>query len=84
MDGADYEIIRTILDDLEDEQGKVRIKLRSGEIVSGVTDIIVYDDVDPEDDDNYDEIESIRFLPDDGSMDRYFTKDEIDSYEVIG
>ena len=34
---------------MEDEQGKVRIKLRSGEIVSGVTDIIVDDAVDPED-----------------------------------
>ena len=84
MDELGYEIVRTILIELEEEHRQVKIRLKNGEEIVGYTDVIVYDDVDPDDDDNYEEIASIRFLPIDEEMARYFTEDEIDSYEDIG
>ena len=83
MDELDYEIIRTILNDLEDERGLVRLKLKDGTEVVGRTDIIVWEDADPDNDDDTDEYELIRFIPDGQSTARYFREDEIDSYEVI-
>lgn len=83
MNELDYEIIRTVLNDLEDECGLVRIKLRDGTAVIGRTDIIVWEDADPDDDDSIDEYELLRFFPDGQSGARYFREDQIESYEVI-
>lgn len=79
----DYIIERTILDDLEEETGFVRIYLSNGETIVGKTDIILFESVDDEDDDCFDEIEYIRFLPNGKEPAKYFTEDEIKSYEVI-
>ena len=83
MSELDYEIIRTILNDLEDERGLVRVKLKDGTEVIGRTDIIVWEDADPDDDDNTEEYELLRFIPDGQSAARYFREDEVESYEVI-
>ena len=79
----DYIIERTIINDLEEEINFVRIYLSNGETLVGKTDIILFESVDDEDDDCFDEIEYLRFLPNGKDPAKYFTEDEIKSYEVI-
>ena len=66
-----------ILDKLQAVDGYVRLVLKSGEIIFGKPDCIVYD----EDEDGYDTIKKIRFEPWGGTYAIYYTIDEIESFD---
>ena len=66
------------LDEIEHEDKRVQVLLKSGEIITGVSDCIVYD----EDEDGEETIKNLRFIKDDGSS-RYIYLDEVESYESI-
>ena len=86
MDGdkmLDYEIERTILNDIEEAKGWLKLNLSSGEIIYGKSDVILFESIDDEDDDCFDEIEYIRFLPNGVEPARCFTEEEIKSYEIL-
>lgn len=80
---ADYEINRTLLIELQEIREKVKVKLKSGEVLIGIPDVIVFESEDPEDDENYNEIPNLRFLPNGQLPARYLEEDDIESYEVI-
>ena len=80
---VDYEINRTLLIELQEVRKKVKLKLKSGEVLIGIPDVIVFESEDPEDDENYNEIPNIRFLPNGQLPARYLEEDDIESYEVI-
>ena len=66
-----------ILDKLQDIYGYVRLILKSGEVIYGKPDCVVYD----EDENGYDTIKQIRFEPWGGKVAKYFTEEELVSYE---
>lgn len=66
-----------ILDKLQNVDGFVRLVLKSGEIIFGHPDCIVWD----EDDDGWETIKTIRFEPYYSNKAIYFTVDEIESYD---
>jgi len=66
-----------ILDKLQAVKGFVRLVLKSGEIMFGKPDCIVYD----EDKNGYDTIKKIRFEPWMGGNAKYFKIDEIENFD---
>lgn len=66
-----------ILDRLEEVSGFVRLVLKSGEIMFGKPDCIVWD----EDEEGYDTIKTIRFEPFEGGVAKYFKVDDIESFD---
>lgn len=79
----DYEFKRTILNDIEEAEGLLKLNLSSGEIIYGKSDVILFESVDDEDDDCFEETEYIRSLPNGIEPARYLTEDEIKSYEIV-
>lgn len=66
-----------ILDKLQAVDGYVRLVLKSGEIVFGKPDCIVYD----EDEDGYDTIKSIRFEPWENEYAKYYKEEDIQDFD---
>lgn len=66
-----------ILDGLEEVNGFVRLSLKSGEIIFGKPDCIVWD----EDDEGMDTIKTIRFEPFEGGFAKYFKVEDIESFD---
>lgn len=69
--------IMDILDELQNVDGFVRLVLKSGEIVFGKPDCIVYD----EDEDGFDTLKKIRFEPWDSEYASYYSEEEIKSFD---
>lgn len=68
-----------IIDKLQEEKGFVRLVLKSGEIVYGFPQIIVYE----EDEEGYETVKTIMFKPYFGLHEKFYKLEEIDSYEPI-
>lgn len=66
-----------ILDKLEDVNGFVRLSMKSGEIIFGKPDCIVWD----EDDSGMETIKTIRFEPFEGGYAKYFKAEEIEAFD---
>ena len=75
-----YEIKRTVLIELQEEKNFVELELKTGKIIYGYPDIIVYVDEDIDDPENFNETEYIRFLPDDKLPAVLFLEEEIKSF----
>ena len=65
-----------VLDKLQAVDGYVRLILKSGEIVFGKPDCIVYD----EDEDGYDTIKTIRFEPIGNEYAKYYKEEDIQEF----
>lgn len=68
-----------ILDELQAVNGYVRMVLKSGEIIFGKPDCIVYD----EDDEGFETVKSIRFEPWNEIHATYFREDDIESFDEV-
>ena len=68
-----------ILDKLQAANSYVRLFLANGEVILGYPHCIVYD----EDEEGYETIKTIRFLPCFGNHDKYYKEDEIKYFEPI-
>ena len=68
-----------ILDELQSIDTCLKVVLRSGDVLTGYADCIVYD----EDSDGYDTIKQIRFEPQHQKYAIYLGIDDILSYEII-
>lgn len=66
-----------ILDKLQAVNGYVRLVLKSGEIMFGKPDCVVWD----EDEDGYDTIKTIRFEPFEGGFAKYFKMEDVESFD---
>ena len=67
-----------ILDEIEHEDKRIKVLLKSGEVITGVSDCIVYD----EDENGEETVKNLRFI-NDGGESRYVYLDEVESYEII-
>lgn len=67
-----------ILDRLQDEDGYVRLVLKSGKIVFGIPQCIVYD----EDDEGWETVKQIMFDPWDGLHSVFYKEEDIESYDT--
>lgn len=76
-----YEIKRTKLVELEAIDSYVNLELKTGEFVYGYPDIIIYEDENEDDFENFNETEYIRFLPNGELPARFFKEEEIKSFE---
>lgn len=79
----DYEFKRTILNDIEEAKGLLKLNLSSGEIIYGKSDVILFESDDDEDDDCYDETEYLMFWPYGEKQARFLKEEDIKSYEII-
>ena len=76
----DYEIKRTILIELQESSGFVKLKLKNSETIYGIADVIIYICDDEDDEVITSETPYIRFLPN-GKLPARLFKEDIDSFE---
>ena len=67
-----------VLDKIEHEDKRIKVFLKFGEVITGVSDCIVYD----EDEDGEEIVKNLRFINDGGEV-RYIYLHEVESYEII-
>lgn len=75
-----YEIERTILNDIEETEGFIKLDLTSGETLYGQSDVILFES-DDDDDECVEETEYLRFLPYKKSQARYLKEEDIKTFE---
>ena len=71
-----------ILDELESMEGYVRLTLKSGDIIYGRSDCIVFDEIE-RDEENYEDfevVESLLFLPMNEKYVYYLTENDVESF----
>lgn len=66
-----------ILDELQAVNSHVRLVLKSGEIMFGKPDCIVWD----EDEDGWETVKTIRFEPFEGGHAKYFKEEDVESFD---
>lgn len=69
---------KDILDEIEYAKGRVKVILKSGEVLIGRGDCMDYD----EDENGFETIKNLLFIMDDGDY-TYIYLDEVESYESI-
>ena len=67
-----------VLDKIEHEDKRIKVFLKFGEVITGVSDCIVYD----EDEDGEEIVKNLRFINDGGEV-RYIYLHEVESYEIV-
>ena len=68
-----------ILDELQEMKGYVRLTLKSGEIIYGRSDCIVFDEIEGDEGD-YEIVKSLIFLPMNEKYAYYLTEDDVESF----
>ena len=68
-----------ILDELESMEGYVRLTLKSGEIIYGRSDCVVFDEIEGDEED-YEIVKSLLFLPMNEKYVYYLTENDVESF----
>ena len=71
-----------ILDELHELEGYIRLTLKSGEIIYGRRDCIVFDEIegDEGDEEDYEIVKSLLFWPMNEKYVYYLTEDDVESF----